>query len=258
MNPRSAVLNRPARARRAGAGRPMPRRRGGALWRGPGRALFGLGLLCLCLAVRGADSYSCRFVRGGWEAEVWTLVKSPRWDRLGGWVQEDDAIRNEVPADAGPADLLGPRAGETYSSMVVSRPFEGNLTVRTTLLFEDRMAPLIVLAPELGADAAGRPEYREHFEIVAYDKGVNVWHHTWADGKPAWKKTAYWVFDVKPGVRHRLEVQVNHSGRGPMLVVRLDDREMGYREEALPARCYVGITGCEGVNRFYDFTVRSD
>jgi hypothetical protein len=186
------------------------------------------------------------------------LVKSPRWDRLGEWVQEADAIRNQTPAAATPTDLLGKSAPETYSSMVVARPFEGNLTVRTSLSFDDQMAPLIVLAPALGKDAKDRPEYREHFEIVAYDKGVNVWHHTWADGKPAWKKAAYWNFELRPKTRYTLEVQVNHSSHGPMLVVKLDDREMGYLDTSLPTMCFVGVTGCEGVNHFHDFSVRSE
>jgi len=206
----------------------------------------------------GAESYSCRFAEGGWQAADWTLVKSPRWERLGEWVQEAGAIRNQTPPAAAAADLLGKSAPETYTSMVVAKPFEGNLSVRTTLAFEDQMAPLIVLAPELGKDAGGRPEYREHFEIVAYNKGINVWHHTWADGKPAWKKAAYWSFEVEPGTPCVLEVQVNHSSRGPMMVVRLDGREMGYLDPSLPTRCYVGITGCEGVNRFYDFSARSE
>lgn len=215
-------------------------------------------VMVACASAWCGDSYSCRFVGGQWQAADWTLVKSPRWDRLGEWVQEADGIRNQTPAAATDADLLGKSAPECYSSMVVARSFAGNLSIRTTFSFDDQMAPLIVLAPELAKDAKDRPEYREHFEIVAYNKGINVWHHTWSDGKPAWKKAAYWVFELKPKTRYALEVQVNHSSRGPMLVVKLDDREMGYLDASLPTRCYVGITGCEGVNRFYDFSVRSE
>jgi hypothetical protein len=224
---------------------------------GRSKAVVVCFVLAVWATVQAADSYARRFSQGGWREADWILVKSPRWDRLGEWVQEPDAIRNQTPEGATDAELLGKHAPETYTSMVLAKAFEGNLTVRTTLAFEDQMAPLIVLAPELGKDATGRPEYREHFEIVAYDKGINVWHHTWADGKPAWKKAAYWRFDLAPKTRHALEVQVNHSSRGPMMVITLDNHEMGYLDPALPTRCHVGITGCEGVNRFYDFSVRS-
>ncbi len=223
------------------------------------RLLCGLCvMMTACVTARCGDAYTCRFVAGQWNAADWTLVKSPRLDRLGEWVQEADGICNQTPAGASDAELRGKREPETYSSMVVARPFEGNLTVRTTFSFDDQMAPLIVLAPELGKDAKDRPEYREHFEIVAYNKGINVWHHTWADGKQSYKKAAYWSFELKPKTRYVLEVQVNHSSNGPLLVVKLDDREMGYLDTTLPAKCYVGITGCEGLNHFYDFSVRSE
>jgi hypothetical protein len=221
-----------------------------------------MAVLGFVLLISGAawcgDAYTCRFVAGQWKAEDWTLVKSPQWDRMGEWVQEAEGICNQTPPAATPEELRGKSSPETYSSMVVARPFEGNLTVRTTFTFDDQMAPLIVLAPELGKDAKDRPEYREQFEIVAYDKGINVWHHTWAEGKQSYKKAAYWNFELKPKTRYVLEVQVNHSGRGPMLVVKLDDREMGYLDTSLPTKCYVGITGCEGLNHFYDFSVRSE
>jgi hypothetical protein len=221
-----------------------------------------MAVLALFLLASGAawcgDAYTCRFVAGQWQAADWTLVKSPRLDRLGEWVQETESICNQTPAGAAAADLRGKSEPEAYSSMVVARPFEGNLSVRTTFSFDDQMAPLIVLAPELGKDAKERTEYRELFEIVAYNKGINVWHHTWADGKQSYKKAAYWNFELKPETRYVLEVQVNHSTQGPMLVVKLDDREMGYLDAALPTKCYVGITGCEGLNHFYDFSVRSE
>jgi len=32
---------------------------------------------------------------------------------------------------------------------------------------------------------------------------------------------------------------------------------MGYVDSSLQEEYYVGITGCEGVNRFYDFAVKN-
>ena len=40
------------------------------------------------------------------------------------------------------------------------------------------------------------------------------------------------------------------------LTVSVAGHTFGYFEDALPDSFYVGITGCEGLNRFYDFTVR--
>lgn len=207
-------------------------------------ALFALSLEA------GAESLAWRFTPGCWKQEEWVLVKSPRFDHFGKWVQQEDCIRNEVPAGVSPDDLLGKRAGETYTSMVYAKPFTGDLRVTAELSFAHRMAPLVVLAPSLGKDAAGRPEYREHFEICVYDEGVNVWHHTFADGKPSWKKAAFTRFPLKPNTHYTLDVEL----KGKQMSVAIDGHAFGYIEEALPKTVYAGITGCEGVNAFYGMT----
>jgi len=135
--------------------------------------------------------------------------------------------------------------------MVYATPFSGDVLVRATMAFAHRMAPIIVLAPTLGRDAAGRPEYREHFEICIYDQGVNIWHHDFADGKPFWTRDAYASFPLKARVRYTLEVAI----KGKQMTVRIDGHEFGYMDASLPAEFHVGITGCEGINRFYDLTV---
>lgn len=213
-------------------------------------SLLMLGLLTVSQPAR-AEPLSWRFTPDGWKPEEWVLVKSPRFDHFGKWVQQEDGIRNEVPAGVAPDDLQGKRAGETYTSMVYAKPFTGDLRVMAELAFAHRMAPLVVLAPALGKDAAGRPEYREHFEICAYDEGVNVWHHTFADGKPSWTKAAFAKFPLKPDTRHTLAVEI----KGRQIIVRIDGHAFGYTEAALPKTVYVGITGCEGVNTFYGMTV---
>lgn len=104
---------------------------------------------------------------------------------MGEWIQRDTHIENKTPKDAKPVELVSARAGETYTSMVLKNKCSGEITVRCRLEFSDQMAPLIVITPELGRDKQGRREYRRYFEIVIYDKGVNVWHHYHKKGKPS-------------------------------------------------------------------------
>lgn len=52
-----------------------------------------------------------------------------------------------------------------------------------------------------------------------------------------------------------LEVTISRTARGKELTVRIDGYEFGYLDDTLPDTYHVGITGCEGVNRFYDFAV---
>lgn len=206
----------------------------------------------LALAAPARPTVAVEFRRGAWNPKHFITVKSPRWAHRGRWVQEADHIRNAVPKDATPKELLGKRAGETYTSMVYREPVKGPFTARITTSFADRMAPLIVLASRLGKSADGGPEYRQHVEIVLYDQGVNVWRHFYKNGRPSWKKLAWMRLDLKPNVKHVLSVR----RKGALLTVRANDREFGVRVEDLPESLYVGLTGCEGVNRFHDFSLK--
>lgn len=106
--------------------------------------------------------------------------------------------------------------------------------------FDFRMAPLIVFAGPVGIDRGGHPEYREHVEIVIFDEGINVWHHTWA-GQPKWVRAPWWRFELVRGERHILEVE----RCGADLALGVGAREFGCRIKGLP----------EGINRFYEFVV---
>lgn len=217
------------------------------------RSLIGLltlGLLALAHPV-AAETLSWKFTPDGWKQDEWILVKSPRMEHFGKWVQKEAHIQNDVPAGVSPEDLQGKRANDTYTSMVYAKPFTGDLCVAVNMEFTYRMAPLIVLAPELGQDAAGRPEYREHFEICVYNEGVNVWHHSFANGKPSYKKDAYANFPLKPNTRYTLEVEI----KGKLMSVKIDGHKFGYTDESLPTKFYIGVTGCEGLNYFYDMSV---
>jgi len=194
---------------------------------------------------------SWKFTPTGWTPDQWILVRNPGIKQFGKWVQKDDCIENAVPHGISPEDLQSTCARDAYVSMVYARRFTADLRIAVTMAFAYRMAPLIVVAPEMGADPSGQPEYREHFDIVMYDQGVNLWHHTYTAEKSLWVKAAYAKFPLKSNTRYALEVEL----KGQILNVKIDGHEFGYTASTLPATCYVGITACEGVNRFYDMTV---
>jgi hypothetical protein len=198
-------------------------------------------------------TYACSFAAGQWQATDWLLVKSPRWAWEGAWLQESDHIRNRVPVDASLSELQGARCGETYVSMLYRLP-QTALRVRAEMSFDQRMAPLVVLAPEPVQNAAGQLEYREHIEVVLFDEGINVWHHQWsAERGPYWNRAAWARFRAAVGRRYVLEVE----RAGAQLVVRCAGHAFGVAL-ALPDRLYAGVTGCEGINRFYHFALWSE
>ena len=194
------------------------------------------------------------FSEGKWDKGEWTEVKSARWPAIGRWLQKGDHIENAVPADADEKQWQGPRAPETYASMLWNNKLKGSFTVTSTMDFDYRMAPLIVLAPSFGKDANGYPEYREHWEIIIYDEGINVWHHQ-NDGTPTWHLAAQLKCKFEPKKQYELKVQVRREKAGAQIIVDCGGSSFSYMEHDLPQELFAGITGCEGINRFYDFKV---
>ncbi len=196
--------------------------------------------------------HGCSFAEGAWDPTEWWQVRSPRWDCEGEWVQERDHLRNRVPDHWSPEEMTagGPGAGETYVSMVYSRPLTGEFQVAARTSFDHRMAPLIVLAAK-PANVATYREYRDHCEVVLFDEGVNVWRHGFSDQGPHWALTAHWRLRLAPKLEHQLRVhRVGHQ-----LNVFVDNQAFTCHLAALPEPLYAGITACEGVNRFFDFKV---
>lgn len=194
------------------------------------------------------------FAEGKWDKGEWIVVKSARWPEFGHWVQKADHIENSVPLDADEIKWQGARAPETYASMLWNTKLHGNFKVSSTMDFDFRMAPLIVLAPSFGRDANGFPEYREHWEIIIYDEGINVWHHQ-NDGKPTWHLAAQLKIKYEPKRKYELKVQVKREKAGAQIIVDCGGASFSYMEHDLPQELFAGITGCEGINRFYDFKV---
>ncbi len=221
-------------------------------------ARFFLSLFLLAALTLSAAEFAAVFSSGSWKSDDWLLVKSPRWDYRGTWEQEGDHIRNAVPADASEAEMLGKRAAETYTSMLWKKKISGSkkVLISAEMSFDHRMAPLLVIAPEYGNSADGHPEYRQHWEIVLYDKGINIWHHQYADGKPSWYRAAALNATFAAKEKVTLTLSINFSGKVPQMEVSANGNTFSYAELNLPQSFYVGLTGCEGVNRFWNFSVK--
>ncbi len=220
-----------------------------------------MAILLVCLGV-AAEEQKWDFRRGKWNSADWLEIKNPRWEYFGKWIQEKDHIRNAVPTGEPPEVLQGKRAAETFSSMLVKDVLKGNAKASCTMSFDYRMAPEIVLAGPLGKSAKEIPEFREYWEIVLFDEGINVWHHEMKDGKPFWRKAAFVSCKFEKDRKYTMEAEVVFTAKCPMLNVscspfgdKKQEVKFGCMLPTLPKEYYIGISGCEGKNRFYDFTL---
>jgi hypothetical protein len=167
--------------------------------------------------------------------------------RPGKWIQRDTCIENETPADPVKRSSLE----ETLTTMVYGKKFAGDYTVTATFEIGAGAAPGIVLAQDWTRDDKGQPTYGEFYEVVIYEKGINLWHHFAREGKCLYEKSAYETFPLKADTRYQLTVRK----KGKSLAFLIDGHEMGVLVPALADELFVGVEGCEGVCRIMGFTV---
>jgi hypothetical protein len=212
-----------------------------------------------CLIVQSAlpESgvlFSSRFGEGQWHPQEWIMVKNSSWDHFSDhWMQKKNCIENPIPKSLPSGKWFTSKGDESYTSMVCARKFHGDLTVKVTMEFEPKMAPLILFSSELGHEKHKPAELRNYTEFVFWDEGVNAWKHVYdnATGKKPFHLVAFSKFTLKPKTRYAVEIAI----KSKLITVSIDGHSFGYLQPDLPEEFYIGITGCEGINRFYDFKV---
>ena len=205
--------------------------------------------------ILSAEDFSTSFADGKWDRSQWLNVKSPRWNFIGEMIQHSDHITNKAP-NVPDQELLRKYEPQIYASLMLNKKFSGDATISSRMSFDHLMAPLIVIASEIGKSADGKYfEHRDHYEIVLFHKGINIWHHLYKNGKPSWYRSAYLKIPFQPKTVYDLQIQLRWRQGRCQMTVSCNGTEFGYMELNMPQTYYVGITGCEGRNRFYDFKV---
>ena len=179
---------------------------------------------------------ACSFQQGKWISSEWMFVKRRDMAGRSEWLQKANCIENDGH----------------HTSMVYKKKFSGDVTISMTTAFANRMAPALVIVTKLG-DADGATVFDEHVEITMWDEGVNIWRLHTVNGKSLWELTAFSKFKLSQNTPYKLEV----TKKRKELTIKVDGHAFGYIENSLPDDYYVGITGCEGVNRFYDVAIRT-
>lgn len=197
------------------------------------------------------------FSAGRWDPSEWMEVKSARWSYVHGFEQMADHIVN-ITGPWDDAELYEKHITEVYSSIVLKEKFSGKHRFSATMSFDHLMAPLMVIAPELGRSADSlHPEFRRHHEIVLYNEGINIWRYDWDGRNTSWTLAAFLRSPFEAKRRYEMSVTVENYKKTRRMTVECDSRVFGFTDDTLSLDNYVGITGCEGRNRFYDFTIES-
>lgn len=141
---------------------------------------------------------------------------------------------------------------------LISKAAYTNARFSTRCSFGHFGAPLVVLSDDLSENVDGTWMYGLHFEIVAYENGCNIWHIVPAPENTArpirTQKIAFARFPIEPDERIDITVEVkDHT-----IYANVNGHVLTCEHSDIPEQYHVGITACEGPNKFYDFTVEQD
>ncbi len=181
------------------------------------------------------------FTKGQWENDfeyAYSLVAKSYTQ----FEQKEDCVVNTYNNEIGDYN---------YVSIVHREKQSGDIKVSAKCSFDKFGAPLITFANSLEMDGEGRIIYGEHYEVVLYENGCNIWHIVKApEGyfkKYVNTKTDFKEFKIGDGE----EINVLVALSGKKISVLTNGVEFATELPLLNDEFYVGFTACEGINRFY-------
>ncbi len=142
-----------------------------------------------------------------------------------------------------------------YISMISKRKYHDGVKVSLKCSFEKFGAPLLVLCDEFSQKADGTREYGLHFEVVAFERGCNVWHlipfPEKTDRPMKALKTGFSEFKLENGEMIDLTVEV----KGKFLHIDVNGNKFVCGDPRIPSEFHLGFTACEGRNNIYSMTI---
>ena len=188
-----------------------------------------------------------KFSRNEWNKNDFFYAYSPAClDRVE-FKQEEDCIISGI----GKSFL-----GYEYISIVNRQTQRSGVCLHTECSFERFGAPLIVFSDDIQTNERGERIYGKYFEIVAYEEGINIWkilpypENQDCPIKPTLLATK--KFAVAGNTRIDMKVQIDKD----CIKTWVNEEFLEVEVEDLPTtEFWVGITACEGINRFYSFTI---
>lgn len=213
------------------------------------------------MAARAAQAVS--FAAGQWNPTEWMEVRHGEWNRGSPIRQMADCVMNSNDDAWSDEDLYRNHQADVFSSLISTNVWTAPKSFVCELSFDHRMAPAIAIAWNIVRDAEGRPEFRDMYEIVLFEDGLNVWRHRRPEGsgKSVIDKVAFLKRKYLPKTKYALSVTLAekkvYGGRLTReMTVTCGDDVLGFQDEQIPKAFQAGVIGSEGRCRFYSFEVK--
>ena len=141
-----------------------------------------------------------------------------------------------------------------YISLVTKKLYGEGVKLSTKCSFEKFGAPLIVLTNDI-TQKNERNYYGLHFEVVAYEEGVNVWHIIPSNEDAPQPIKATLIGKVRFHIECNSLIDLNVTIKEKELKIHVNGHDLSVKNKDIPEKMHVGITACEGINRFYSFAI---
>lgn len=178
------------------------------------------------------------FTKGNWEqyfqyGYTWRFPETPKFR------QEENCIVNTKDGVR--------QNGCDFTSIMLKELYEEGAKFTYTTSFESYGAPLFVITDRLKADEDGILRFGNYYEVVLWHKGINIWDIRRENGEIRIEWLLRNDFPVEPGRIYEITVELGKK----RLKIWVDGHYFELFIPELPEKAYVGLTACEGINRFY-------
>ena len=167
------------------------------------------------------------------------------------FTQQADCLANFAVGESGHDDIFA----YDYISMITKKKYKSGVKFSTKCNFVKFGAPLLVFCNDFITDTDGAPIYQLHYEVVAYENGCNIWHilpNPQRVERPI-APTLIGKLDFKIQPDELIDIKVEVKGK--TIYADVNGHKLSCEHPDIPEEFHIGITACEGHNRFFDFTV---
>lgn len=167
------------------------------------------------------------------------------------FTQLEDCIANFAPGESEREGVFD----YDYISMVTKKTYGSGTEFSAKCNFVKFGAPLLVFCSDFITDADGTSIYQLHYEIVAYEDGCNIWRVV-----PCPERTERPIQSTLIGKLHfKIApdelIEIKAKVEGKTVYADVNGHAFSCEHPDIPEEFHVGITACEGYNRFFDFKV---
>lgn len=143
-----------------------------------------------------------------------------------------------------------------YLTVITHEKYNLGTEISAECSFEHFGAPLLVITNDTW-ERDGVKLLGLHFEVVAYESGCNIWRIERDDTTPRGIKPTLMIHDefkIEDNSRISIKARIEEG----KIIANVNGHESVVTGNDIPSEFHVGFTACEGVNRFYNYSIENN